>query len=61
MFVKVTPPADRQVTIYFEGQALEVEKGISVAAAVLGPSHGWTRKGTGAAPIAIWACALNAS
>lgn len=43
MFVKVTPPADRQVTIYFEGQALEVEKGISVAAAVLGPSHGWTR------------------
>ena len=36
MFVKTTPSAGRQVTIYFEGQPLEVEEGISVAAAVLG-------------------------
>ncbi|OXS29488.1 MAG: sarcosine oxidase [Desulfovibrio sp. MES5] len=43
MFAKTTPSAGRQVTIYFEGQPLEVEEGISVAAAVLGPSHGWTR------------------
>ena len=43
MFVKVTPSAARQVTIYFEGQALEVDEGITVAAAVLDSSHGWTR------------------
>lgn len=47
MFKKVSDSKGKNITIYFEGQPLEVEEGMTVAAAVLGPSHGWTRTSHG--------------
>ncbi len=50
------------VHITFDGQAMEVPAGISVAAAVLGPAHAgqtpWTA--APARPTVSWASALNA-
>jgi len=47
MFVRAAPLVRPLVTIFFEGQPLAAEEGMTVAAAVLGhshdPSHGWTR------------------
>ncbi|NDV19483.1 (2Fe-2S)-binding protein [Pseudodesulfovibrio sp. JC047] len=43
MFTKVSDSNNKKITIYFEDEPVEVEEGMTVAAAVLEPSHGWTR------------------
>lgn len=47
MFKQVSEPKGKTVTIYFEGQPVQAEEGTTVAAAVLDPSHGWTRTSHG--------------
>lgn len=47
MFKKVNARKGKIVTIYFEGQPVEAEEGMTVAAAVLEPSHAWTRTSHG--------------
>jgi Uncharacterized anaerobic dehydrogenase len=43
MFSKVSKTTGKTITIYFEEQPVLVEEGITVAAAVMHPAHGWSR------------------
>ena len=60
MFKSVFPPQRALVTITFEGEAIQVEEGTTVAAAVLDRAGGETRT-TGAARTVTWASVTNAS
>ena len=65
MFKSVFPPQRALVTITFEGEAIQVEEGTTVAAAVLDRAGGETRttaaNTTGAARTVTWASVTNAS